>query len=277
MVNVIFFIAILQKKSWGLLAFFGMLILQIPLNLIFGNAHVEDVAFSAFVRMAIMSLLFLIPKNGITGWRVLFPKRGPAVVEDNSGTKVIEPLKEILPAKEEEPEIVEEGPIMENETQDIQVKVKTKAHSGKWLIKEFPMPIWAVCLACLVIIIGLFVLFMNGGRKSGQNAPEFFYLEDYGNGYYCYHLNPRCEDGLVYTEASKIYDDDFDAEEFCAKCISSKQMAAVRDSCKVHAARKEANKQAKSIRYRVGDKTYNIPIERKAAFLERYPDAIPIQ
>lgn len=70
--NIYFLYVILQKKSWGLIALFGMLLLQLPLNIFLNCPDMDEIYISTFVRMAVFSIILFIPKNGITGWTILF-------------------------------------------------------------------------------------------------------------------------------------------------------------------------------------------------------------
>lgn len=70
--NCFFLYKMLKHKGWALLALFGMLLLQIPLNLALGNPDMQSVYISTFMRIIVFSVLLLIPKNGVTGWQVLF-------------------------------------------------------------------------------------------------------------------------------------------------------------------------------------------------------------
>jgi hypothetical protein len=72
--NICFAYAILKKKGWGVVAFFGMLLSQIPFNLFLESPDMPYVYASTFIRIALFSLILLIPKNGVTGWSVLFGK-----------------------------------------------------------------------------------------------------------------------------------------------------------------------------------------------------------
>ena len=72
--NIYFLCVILQKKSWGLIALYGMLLLQIPLNIFLNCPDMDKIYISAFVRIIIFSIILFIPKNGLTGWAVLFGK-----------------------------------------------------------------------------------------------------------------------------------------------------------------------------------------------------------
>jgi len=72
--NIYFLYAILQKKGWGIWALLGMLLLQIPLNLIIGCPDMESVYLSTFIRIAVFSLILLIPKKGVMAWSVLLSK-----------------------------------------------------------------------------------------------------------------------------------------------------------------------------------------------------------
>lgn len=272
MVNVVFFFAILRKKSWGLLAFFGMLILQIPLNLLLGNAHIEDVAFSAFIRIAIVSLLFLIPKNGITGWRVLFPKKEHINVEEHSAEDKVVYLTEPQQTVKDEPEESAAEPAIDKDQMPGQKANNTKSSVTNWLYKGFSVPVWAILVFIAVIIAGVLLIPKQGGNKR-SGLPDYYYQEIIGINIFKYHLDPKCEPGLNYAEAEEVYGKEFYAGEFCINCISAEQLSAIRDSCEAYAAKKEAEKIANSIRYRIGDKTYNIPKEKESVFLKQYPDA----
>ena len=83
--NCVFLYMMLQRKGWAVLAFFGMLLLQIPLNLALGNPDMSSVYFSTFLRITVFSILLLIPKNGVTGWQVLFGQSS-----DSSGNQIID-------------------------------------------------------------------------------------------------------------------------------------------------------------------------------------------
>lgn len=72
--NIYFLYVILQKKTWGLFALFGMLLIQIPLNLIMNYPDMDTIYISTFLRMVVFSIILFIPKNGLTGWAVLFGK-----------------------------------------------------------------------------------------------------------------------------------------------------------------------------------------------------------
>ena len=72
--NIYFLYVILQKKSWGLIALFGMLLFQIPLNIFLKCPDMDTIYISAFLRIVVFSIILLIPKNGITGWAILFGK-----------------------------------------------------------------------------------------------------------------------------------------------------------------------------------------------------------
>jgi len=72
--NIYFLYVILQKKSWGIFALFGMLLIQIPLNLIMNYPDMDTIYISTFLRMVVFSIILFIPKNGLTGWAVLFGK-----------------------------------------------------------------------------------------------------------------------------------------------------------------------------------------------------------
>ncbi len=72
--NIYFIYVILQKKYWGLIAFFGMLLLQIPLNILLKCPDMDAIYISTFSRILVFSIILLIPKNGITGWSILFGK-----------------------------------------------------------------------------------------------------------------------------------------------------------------------------------------------------------
>lgn len=72
--NIYFLYVILQKKSWGLIALFGILLLQIPLNIFLNCPDMDEIYISTFVRIVILSIILFIPKNGLAGWAVLFGK-----------------------------------------------------------------------------------------------------------------------------------------------------------------------------------------------------------
>ena len=72
--NIYFIYVILQKKYWGLIAFFGMLLFQIPLNILLNCPDMNTIYISTFSRIIVFSIILLIPKNGITGWSILFGK-----------------------------------------------------------------------------------------------------------------------------------------------------------------------------------------------------------
>ena len=72
--NIFFLYVILQKKCWGLFALFGMLLIQIPLNIFMNCPDMDTIYISTFLRMAVFSIILLIPQNGLTGWAVLFGK-----------------------------------------------------------------------------------------------------------------------------------------------------------------------------------------------------------
>lgn len=72
--NIYFLYVILQKKSWGLFALFGMLLIQIPINLFMNCPDMDTIYISTFLRMAVFSIILFIQKNGLSGWAVLFGK-----------------------------------------------------------------------------------------------------------------------------------------------------------------------------------------------------------
>ena len=72
--NIYFLYVILQKKYWGLIALFGMLLFQIPLNILLNCPDMTTIYISTFFRILVFSIILLIPKNGITGWSILFGK-----------------------------------------------------------------------------------------------------------------------------------------------------------------------------------------------------------
>ena len=72
--NIYFLYVILQKKNWGLIALFGMLLFQIPINILLNCPDMNAIYMSTFSRMLVFSIILLIPKNGITGWSILFGK-----------------------------------------------------------------------------------------------------------------------------------------------------------------------------------------------------------
>ena len=72
--NICFAYAILKKKGWGVFALFGMLLAQIPFNLFLESSDMPYIYASTFIRIAVFSLILLIPKHGVTGWSVLFGK-----------------------------------------------------------------------------------------------------------------------------------------------------------------------------------------------------------
>lgn len=71
----IFLFMMLKHKGWAVLALFGVLLLQIPLNLSLGNPDMQTVYISTFLRIIVFSILLTIPKNGVMGWQVLFDKK----------------------------------------------------------------------------------------------------------------------------------------------------------------------------------------------------------
>ena len=72
--NIYFLYVILQKKSWGLFALFGMLLIQIPINLFMNCPDMDTIYVSTLLRMAVFSIILFIQKNGLSGWAVLFGK-----------------------------------------------------------------------------------------------------------------------------------------------------------------------------------------------------------
>ena len=191
MVNVVFFIALLNRKAWGLWGFFGMMLLQIPLNLMLGNPRIGLVAFSAGIRIALISLLLLIPKKGVTAWRVLFPKKGPRQTSVPDGTS-----------------------------------------SSK---KPIKIPTWAFYATGVVLAIVFLFLIWPRNHKADALKTDYFYMEVHqGYPHVTYHLNPTCKDGLVYREKEEVFRDGFVPELFCAKCISTDVLSAIRDSCQTY-------------------------------------------
>lgn len=96
MSNIYFLYVILQKKSWGLIAFFGMMLLQIPLNIFLECPDMDKIYISIFLRMLVFSLILLIPKNKITGWAILFGKEKHLNDNKNSNTKTMLKIFSIL-------------------------------------------------------------------------------------------------------------------------------------------------------------------------------------
>lgn len=87
--NIYFLYVILKKKSWGLIALFGMLLLQIPLNIFLKCPDMDKIYISTFLRMLVFSIILLIPKNGITGWVVLFGKVKHLSKNNNSNSNTM--------------------------------------------------------------------------------------------------------------------------------------------------------------------------------------------
>ncbi len=193
-----FIYVMLQKKSWGLLALFGMLLLQIPLNLILGNPNMESVYISTFMRIGIFSLLLLIPKNKITGWSVFFGKQSQ---EDNSGMESKEDSAEGL-ANEDEQSISAEPIVPDSEscTNSIDAHVQEVPSDAETDIipiedkvedsettqvsevkvdhinKRVVLPLWAliatIILFLVVICLFVFNLFSNPSSERKGNWPS---------------------------------------------------------------------------------------------------------
>lgn len=70
--NAVFLFAIMRKKKWGLIAFFIMLLAQIPINIIVGCEDMTSIVASTFVRIIIISLILLVKNDGYSGWNILF-------------------------------------------------------------------------------------------------------------------------------------------------------------------------------------------------------------
>lgn len=177
-----FIYVMLQKKAWGLYALFGMLLLQIPLNLILGNQNMESVYISVFIRLAIFSLLLLVPKDKVTGWKLLFNKQEKADdIHDNEAIVESEnpaphnaftdtPLateKEVTPT-EEEPNISVDESITPKGADKEQTIVKEQVVFASSENKQVVLPVWAFIsiIALLLIIIMLLAIKVFSGSAT---------------------------------------------------------------------------------------------------------------
>lgn len=72
LINCLSFLIILYKKNiWGVWLFFAMMILQIPINVVRDGYIDESVIDSALIRVALLSIILLIRKDGISAWSIL--------------------------------------------------------------------------------------------------------------------------------------------------------------------------------------------------------------
>lgn len=72
LINCLSFLIILYKKNiWGVWLFFAMMILQIPINVVRDGYIDESVIDSALIRVALLSIVLLIRKDGISAWSIL--------------------------------------------------------------------------------------------------------------------------------------------------------------------------------------------------------------
>lgn len=72
LINCLSFLIILYKKNiWGVWLFFAMMILQIPVNVVMIGYIDESVIDSALIRVALLSIILLIRKDGISAWSIL--------------------------------------------------------------------------------------------------------------------------------------------------------------------------------------------------------------
>ena len=71
MANIVFFFFILRGKGWALLCYFSLMLLQIPIVYLFGYNAMDSVITKAITSLAIISLMLLIRKKGVSAWSVL--------------------------------------------------------------------------------------------------------------------------------------------------------------------------------------------------------------
>lgn len=66
-------VVLTKKKGWAMLVVFGLLLIQIPVNALLHAPNLSDIAMNVFIRMGILAGLLFLRKDGISGWKTLFP------------------------------------------------------------------------------------------------------------------------------------------------------------------------------------------------------------
>jgi len=280
--NCIFLYMMLQRKGWAVLALFGMLLLQIPLNLVLENPDMQSVYISTFLRIIVFSILLLIPKNGITGWQVLFEKndvRGDGVSENDASneqmpageteeisedanqekhvevancpvedTKVDSPVQDKGP----DPEELKSGVVNSVEDHPVEYPDNKGSRVPRWLFALIPVVL-------IGLVLGGIMLFKDKSPKKSisLDGPVYYYLEKSSDKSECViHKDAKCKEGLVYVELASIYSGGYDESNFCSKCITPKQLRPILDSCRAYEARKEISEHISKF-YEEFNKKYN--------------------
>ena len=280
--NCVFLYMMLQRKGWAVLAFFGMLLLQIPLNLALGNPDMQSVYISTFLRIIVFSVLLLIPKNGITGWQVLFEKNNDGGDEVGEDASIIEQRlageAADIPeeASRETPIEVENCPMEDTKTdlpvQDKGPDLEVQKMGVENSVEDSPVenadnkgnrvPRWLFALIPVVLIglvLGGVLLFKDKSPKKSisLDGPVYYYLEKSSDKSECIiHKDAKCKEGLVYVELASIYSGGYDESNFCSKCITPKQLRPLLDSCRAFEARKEISEHISKF-YKEFNKKYN--------------------
>lgn len=204
----IFLYMMIKHKGWAVLALFGVLLLQIPLNLSLGNPDMQTVYISTFLRIIVFSILLLIPKNGVMGWSVLFKKKGT----DTDGANKEDACYEHFP-KNEALEITKDA----NPQKQKSVSIFSMP---AFLLKKIAIPIWGIALLVGFIAAGIL---LGAIATIPPKAPEFFYIDNTGR----LHANRKCTDGLVFFKTEYVYRQNYPEEAFCAKCISPRRLKVI--------------------------------------------------
>lgn len=71
LINLFAFFLIYKKNIWGIIIFFLLMILQVPLNNFLGTDNFKPIYLSALIRIVIVVLILCIRSNGQSGWKVL--------------------------------------------------------------------------------------------------------------------------------------------------------------------------------------------------------------